>query len=163
MIIFIVTFLSFILEYVMNCFFHGSILTGLIVFSSMILLEPYFRKNKNMYFIYCFFIGLFYDIVYTGTYFMNAGFFLMIGVFVTYINSVTPNNFVVSILELIILIVFYRVLSFLFLVINGVVDLNIFLLFKSIYSSFLLNLIYSSILYFVLYLVSIKFNVKRIN
>ena len=161
--IFLISFFSFIFEYIFNILFHGSIFTGLIVFSSMVLLEPYFKKNKDKYFVFCFLLGLFYDIVYTGTYFMNAGFFLMIGVFVTYINSVTPNNFVVSILELIILIVFYRVLSFLFLVINGVVDLNIFLLFKSIYSSFLLNLIYSSILYFVLYLISIKFNVKRIN
>ena len=65
MIILIVTFLSFILEYIVNGFFHGTLLTGLIVFSSVILLEPYFKKNKELFFVYCFIVGFLYDFVYT--------------------------------------------------------------------------------------------------
>ena len=143
MIILIVTFLAFILEYVVNGFFHGTILNGLIIFSSLVLLEPYFKKNKDMFFVFCFFVGIFYDFVYTGTYFMNAGMFLIVGVLVSYFNGITPNNFVVSILELI-------VMSF-------------SVLFRSIYSSILINLIYGILLYFILYLVSKRFNIKRIN
>ena len=102
--IFLISFFSFIFEYFFNILFHGSIFTGLIVFSSMVLLEPYFKKNKDKYFVFCFLLGLVYDIVYTGTYFMNAGIFLIIGCIVIYIDSVTPNNLFVSILELLFLL-----------------------------------------------------------
>ena len=163
MIILIVTFLSFILEYVVNGFFHGTIFSGLIIFSSLILLEPFFKKNKEKFFVFCFIVGFIYDFVYTGTYFMNAGIFLLVGVFVSFINSVTPNNFLVSVLELVLMILFYRVITFFFFAINGVVDFDFFLLFKSIYSSILMNLIYGIFLYFILYFVSCYFNVKRIN
>ncbi len=163
MIILIVTFLSFILEYVVNGFFHGTIFSGLIIFSSLILLEPFFKKNKEKFFAFCFIVGFIYDFVYTGTYFMNAGIFLLVGVFVSFINSVTPNNFLVSVLELVLMILFYRVITFFFFAINGVVDFDFFLLFKSIYSSILMNLIYGIFLYFILYFVSCYFNVKRIN
>ena len=163
MIIFIVSFLSFILEYVVNLLFHGSIFTGLIVFSSLVLSEPYFKKNNDRYFVFCFILGFLYDFIYTGTYFMNAGLFLIFGIIVYYLNSITPNNFLVSTLELVLLIVFYRLFSFLFFCVNGVVVFDFMLLFKSIYSSILINLIYGVFLYFVLYLISIKFHIKRIN
>jgi len=163
MIIVFVTIISFILEYLFNGFFHSSFLVGLIIFSSLILLEPYFKKNKNMYFLYCFIVGFLYDYVYTGVYFMNAGLFLVIGVVVDYINSVSPNNLFVSILELLFLIVLYRFISFVFLGINGVVDFSFDILFRSIYCSLLLNVIYGVFLYFILYLLSLKFNIKRIN
>ncbi len=163
MIILIVTFLSFVLEYVVNGFFHGTIFSGLIIFSSLVLLEPFFKKNKEKFFIFCFILGFLYDFVYTGTYFMNAGIFLLVGVLISFINGITPNNFFVSVLELVLMIAFYRVITFLFFAVNGVIDFDFFLLFKSIYSSMLMNLIYGIFLYFVLYLVSRWFNVKRIN
>lgn len=163
MIIVIVTFLAFILEYIFNGFFHGTIFSGLIIFSSLILLEPFFKKNKDKFFIFCFIVGFLYDIVYTGTYFMNAGIFLLVGVLVCFINSATPNNFIVSILELILMILVYRIITFLFFVFNDIIDFDFFLLFKSFYCSILLNLIYGIVLYFVLFLISRLFNVKRIN
>ena len=162
MIILIVTFLSFILEYVVNGFFHGSIFTGLIVFSSLILLEPYFKKNRDKYFVYCFIVGFLYDLVYTGTYFLNSGLFLVIGICVSYINSVTPNNFIVSILELIILIGLYRIIGFIYFGVNGFVSMSFNVLFRSFYCSLIINVLYSIILYFVLYLISLKFNIRRI-
>ena len=162
MIIFIVTFLSFILDYVVNVFFHGSIFTGLIVFSSLVLLEPYFKKNKDKYFVYCFIVGFLYDLVYTGTYFLNSGLFIIIGICVSYINSITPNNFIVSILELVVLIGLYRILGFVYFGINGFVKMSFSILFRSFYYSLIINVLYGIILYFVLYLISLKFNIKRI-
>ena len=162
MIVFIVTFLSFILEYVVNGFFHGSILTGLIVFSSLVLLEPYFKKNKDKYFIYCFIVGFFYDLVYTGTYFLNSGLFLVIGICVSYINGVTPNNFIVTIFELVLMIGVYRIIGFIYFGFNGYVNMSFNILFKSFYCSLIINILYGIVLYFVLYLISLKFNIKRI-
>lgn len=162
MIIFLVSVLSFILEYVVNGFFHGSIFTGLIIFSSLVLLEPYFKKNKDFFYVYCFIIGFLYDLVYSGTYFLNAGVFLVIGVVVRYINRVTPNNFVVSILELIFLIGLYRVILFMYLGVNGFISMSFGILFRSFYCSLIINIVYGIILYFILYLISLKFNIKRI-
>ena len=163
MIIFIVTVISFLLEYLINLFSFDSFFVGLIIFSSMVLVQPYFKKNKNLYFMYCFLVGFLYDFFYTGIYFMDAGLFLLIGVLVDFINDITPNNLFVSLLELIVLICLYRVLSFIFLCINGVVIFDFMFLFRSIYSSILTNIIYGLILYLVLYLISSKFHIKRIN
>ena len=163
MIIFVVTVFSFLLEYFVNLFFSNSIFLGLIIFSSMVLLQPYFKKNKNLYFLYCFFVGFLYDYIYTGVYFMDAGLFLLIGVVVDFINGITPNHLFVSLFELLILICFYRFLSFIFLCLNGVVVFDFSILFKCIYCSFLTNFIYGFVLYMILYLVSSKFHIKRIN
>lgn len=160
--IIIITFISFILEYIANGFFHGSIFSGLIVLSTLILVEPYFKKNKDKFYIYCFVVGFLYDLVYTGTYFMNAGLFLVIGWFCNYFNSITSNNFIASIIKLIILIALYRSFTFLFLGINGIIKLDLYLLFKSIYSSMIVNIIYGIVLYLFMYLISKKFDIKRI-
>jgi cell shape-determining protein MreD len=163
MIIIIVSIFSFLLEYLFNLFFHGTIFSSLIVFSSIILLQPYFKNNKFNYFLYCFVVGFLYDYIYTGLYFMNAGIFLLIGVIVLWINSISPNNFFVSILEIVFLICLYRFFSFLFLYINGFFIFDFGILFKAIYSSLLLNVIYGICIYLILYMVSCKFNIKRIN
>ena len=163
MIVFLVTFFSFIFEYFVNLISYDSIFIGLIIFSSMILLQPYFKNNRKVYLIYCFVLGFFYDLIYTGIYFMDAGLFLLVGVVVCFINDFTPNNFFVSLLELILLICFYRILSFVFLCINGVADFDFMILFRSIYCSILTNFLYGIVLYFVLYLISSKFHIKRIN
>ena len=162
MIIFIVTLISFILEYIVNGFFHGTIFTGLIIFSTLVLLEPYFKKEKDKFFIYCFVVGFLYDLVYTGNYFLDAGMFLAIGVLIEFINLITPNNFIVSMLELVLFIGVYRLFSFLFFAINGVVAFSFDALFKSFYCSLLTNILYGGILYFVLYLLSLKFKIRRI-
>lgn len=161
--IIIVSIFSFILEFLVNYIFDGTCFFGLIVLSTLILLEPFFKKNKNLFYVYCFLMGFFYDLIYTGIYFMNAGLFLFIGFFVMVINSVTPNSFFISIFELFLLICFYRFFSFIFLSINGVIDFEFSLLFESIFCSVLINIIYGIILYFILFFMSKLFNINRIN
>ena len=161
--IILVSIISFFLEFLINYIFDGSIFLGLIVFSTIIFLEPFFKKNKGLFMLYCFIMGFCYDLVYTGFYFMNAGLFLIIGCVVLFINDLTPNNLFVSILELVLLICFYRFISFLFLVINGVVPLRFDLLFESIYCSFLINILYGFVLYLFLCFISRFFNIRRIS
>ena len=158
----IVSIISFILEFLINYIFSDSCFYGLIVLSTLILVEPFFKRNKNLFFVFCFVMGFFYDFIYTGTYFMNAGLFMFIGLIVSFVNNVTPNNFFVSIFELFLLICFYRFLSFIFFVVNGVVSFDFSLLFKSMYCSFLINVIYGVVLYFILCFLSRLFKIKRI-
>ena len=163
MIILIVTILAFILEFIFNGMFYNSYFLPLVVISSLILLEPFFGKDKNRYLIYSFLIGLIYDIVYTGDYFLNAGMFLLIGFIVILINRNISNNFFTTLISLILLICLYRLLCFLYFGLLGIIDFNFNVLLKSIYSSLILNIIYGIILYFVLYFISKKFKIRRIN
>jgi len=163
MIIILVTVGAFVLEFFLNSFLNNSIFVPLLVVTSLILIQPYFKKNKSRYYVYCFFIGFVYDLVYTGFYFMDASLFLIIGVVVNYINENYSNNILILLLEILMLIVLYRFMSFVFLVINGVIGFSFYNLFRSIYSSLITNVLYGFILYIFLYLLSKHFKIKRIN
>lgn len=163
MIIFIVTFFAFILEYIFNIYFSNSIFLPLIIFTSLVLVEPFFKGDKVKYYVYCFLIGFLYDYVYTGNYFLDSGLFLLVGVFVCLISFYMPNNFFVFILKMFLLIIFYRVCLYMFFCFNEVIIFSFSSLFKYLYSSLILNICYGSFLYFVLYFVSKKFHIKRIN
>lgn len=160
---FLIIFISFILDFLFNFVFFDSIFLPLIVFVSLIFLEPYFIKDKYKYYLCSFLVGFFYDLVYTGYYFMNAGLFLIVAILVVFINRLTPNNFVVSFLETVLLIIFYRFLSFIFLVLNGVVFFDFKIFFECVYSSLILNVLYGSFLYLFLCFISKKFKLKRID
>lgn len=163
MIILIVTFLSFVFEFVFNGLFYNSFFAPLVILTSLILVEPYFKRNKSKYYLYSFIVGFLYDLFYTGNYFMNSGIFLLVSVIVCFISSNMPNNLFVSMLEVILLIAFYRIFSYFIFFFNGMVNFSFMSIFKGIYSSLILNIIYGILLYFVLYYVSKKFKIKRIN
>jgi rod shape-determining protein MreD len=161
--IIIVSFLSFILDFVFNYFLMNTLFLPLICLISIIILRPYFKKNIDLYYVFCFVIGFLYDFIYTGNYFMNAGLFLIVGILISFINKNMPNNIFVSIFEVILIIFLYRVMSYLFFFLNGIVSFSFHDLLKSIYCSFALNVIYGIFLYLILYFVSKKFKIERIN
>lgn len=163
MIILIVTFFSFIMEFVFNRFLFNSLFVPLIILTTLILIEPYFKKNEKNYYIYAFVVGFLYDLVYTGNYFMNCGCFLLIAVLVCFVNSNIPNNLVASVLELLVFIIIYRLCSYFLFFVNGMVGFSFMVILRSIYSSLILNVCYGVVLYFILYFISKKFNIKRIN
>ena len=161
--IIIITILSFILEFLLNSFLYKTVLIPLFVICTLILVEPFFYKAKTKYLVYAFIIGLLYDMIFTGTYFMSAGIFLLIATLIMLINKLTPNNFLITIIEIIIFICIYRIISFLLLALFQVIPFEIIILKKSIISSLSLNTIYSIILYIIMYFISKKFNIIRIN
>ena len=160
--IIIVSFFSFIFDYIFCYFFKNSLFLPLIVLTSIIVLRPYFKKI-DFYYLFCFIIGILYDLIYTGNYFMDSAFFLIIGLLICFISANMPNNVFVSVFEIVISIAFYRLMSFMFLFLNGVVLFSLDLLLKSIYCSLITNVIYGIVLYFVLYSISKKFKIERIN
>lgn len=160
--IIIVSFFSFIFDFVFSYLFRDSLFLPLIILTSIVVLRPYF-KSINYYYLFCFTIGFLYDLVYTGNYFMSSAFFLIIGLLVCFVSANVPNNVFASILEIIFSIVLYRLMCFIFLFLNGVVSFSFTLLLKSIYCSLIINIIYGVFLYFILYFVSKKFKIERIN
>ena len=162
MIIIIIT-LSFILEFLFNSIFYNSLLLPLTTLVSLILLEPFFNKDKNKYLIFLFLIGLLYDVIFTGNHFLNAAMFLIIGCLVVIINKNTPNNLFKSLIEIIILISIYRTLCFALLGMLKVIQINFNVLLESIYKSLIFNIIYGITLYIIMCFISKKFNIRRIN
>ena len=160
--IIIFSFLSFIFDFVLNYFFKNSLFLPLIVFTTVIVCRPYFKK-VNYYYLFCFIMGFLYDLIYTGNYFMSPAFFLIIGLLICFISANMPNNVFVTIFEVAISISLYRFMCFIFLFLTGFVSLSWDLLLESIYCSLITNVVYSILLYYVLYFISKKFKIERIN
>lgn len=160
--IILIMFFSFVFEFLFNSLFYNSLFLPLCVLISLILLEPFYR-NKDKYLIFSFIVGFLYDIVFTGDIFLNSSLFLLIGGVIVIINRATPNNLFITFFEIIIFIFLYRFFCFLFFGLMGVVSINFSGLFNCICSSFIFNIIYGIVLYFILFFLSLKFNIRRIN
>lgn len=158
--IIIFTLISFILEYIFNYFFHNSIFMPLIILTTVISSQIYFKKSNPKYYLYCFIVGFLYDLIYTGNYFLSAGLFLLIGVLVSFINSNLSNNIFICIISLIVYILIYRCLSFFLFFLNGYGTFK--LLFKVMYSSLILNIVYGIFLYYIFKFILKRFKVKGI-
>lgn len=153
-------FVSTLVPFTMNNLF---LLTAFFAIVSLVVLYPYYNHNDKQFLLSCFIIGLLYDIVYTDTLLLNATLFLLVGLFIKLINQIFTNSILnVGIISFIVLIV-YHLLTYLFLKIVGYGDINSIFLVHIILKSFLLNVGYSTILYFVLDRVSDKYKIKRIN
>ena len=125
--------------------FLSLILDGII---SNIIIKPYYKINKN-YLILSFILGILYDIAYTDLLYINAILFLLIGYFIIFITKRLKDNiFNVTIIS-ILTIIYYRTLSYLTYIISTKDIFNINILFKSIYSSIIINIIYIIICYII--------------
>lgn len=141
---------SFILDnLISNLLNYNSVFYPLFTIISLILIYTDFSKRNNNYFIYAFIVGLIYDISVTDTLFLNAFIFLMLAYILKKIfNKITYNYF--SILFISIgTIIYYRVVTYLVLVVVNYLNFDIYVLLKSIYSSLILNIIHISIFYLI--------------
>ncbi len=139
-----ILFISLILETIVsNVVGINSIFIPLFFIMSLILIYP-----KEDYLIICFICGLIYDICFYNSLFINTISFILIGLLIP--NLKKYNIYFKSI----IVIIFYRFISYFMLVLIGYTKFNINLLFKSIYSSIILNIIF-------IILVKLCYNIKR--
>lgn len=146
---YIILVVSFLLDGIISFFLNKNIiLNPLFSLCSLIIIFKYYKKNITKYFILGAILGLFYDLVYTDTMFLNAGIFLFICLFISKFYKTFSYNLLNSIILTIIIIVIYRSLTFLVLSMVGITNFNLYNLLKSIYSSLILNIIYTSIYFF---------------
>jgi len=141
-------FLSFILDglIINNSFFYP-----LFTLVSLVIIFPKFNKKNYNYYITCFIIGLLYDIVYTNTFLLNGIIYIILGFLIKLIYKKININTLKIILEIIFFISIYRILTFIILNILGY-NFNISSLLESIYSSIILNIIYTFLSYNILIL-----------
>ena len=139
-----ILFISLLLETIVsNIVGINSIFIPLFFIMSLILIYP--KKN---YMVYCIICGLIYDICFYNSLFINTISFIFIGLLLPNLNKY--NIYMKSI----IVIIFYRFITYFMLVLIGYSRFNALLLFKSIYSSIILNIIF-------IILVKLCYNIKR--
>ena len=142
--------ISFFLESIFSNFVNiSSIFIPLFTITALVTIFPYFNVEKE-YIKMCLLFGFLYDIVFTNTLFINLVLFTLIYFVTKILNYYLANNLVNNFIMLFINILFYRCFIYFIYVLSGTLSFNTFYLFKSIYSSLIINFIYSIVLYFVI-------------
>lgn len=100
--------------------------------------------------------------VYTQTLFLNTILFCFLALVVLLFYKYIPINIVNSYILAILLILLFRVLSYLALIFYYELSFNWKILFKSIYSSLITNLLYLTIMPFILGKIEGKRRKKRL-
>jgi len=162
--IIIIMVISFILDSMVSILVSpNGLFLPLFSIVSLAIIHPYFKgNNKLRFFEYSAVFGLFYDIVYTDTIFMNFFVFLIVALVIHFISYLFSNNGYTNILLVVVAIIIYRFISYILLVISQLIDFSFMLLLESIYSSLILNVIYGSLLYFFVSIYARKHKIIKI-
>lgn len=156
---------SFILQGILSNFINidTNIFNLLLPIVALIIIYPYFRKNNRKYFIYAGIYGFLYDLIYTDTFILYAGLFVIIGFIISLLNVIFSNNIINIGFITTIVIIIYRVITYSILVTVNYLNFDIGILIESIYSSLLLNIIYAIIIYFISDKLSYKYRIQKID
>lgn len=157
--------ISFLLESIVSNFVPLDSILFLPLFTlvSLIIVSPYFNKKEADYLKLCVVTGLFYDIVFTDTLCFHLLLFVLLGMFISKIMSYINFNFISIFILIPILITLYRTLSYSIICFSGFLTFDWTVLGESIYSSFLLNLFYGMILYFITDKLAKKYHIYKVD
>ena len=155
----IITIFSFFLESIVSNFvsINSQLFLPLFSIVALVIIYPYLKKERSSYFKIAAVLGFFYDVVYTDTLIVNLILFVFTAYFIEKINYF--NVAIITGLA----ITFYRVITFLVLVIIGYLPFSWYALFLGITSSLLLNMIYAIILYTITDFLSRKYHITKID
>lgn len=158
----ILALISFVLDGVLSLLIkQDSIYIPLLSIMSLVIVYPYI-KDKQRIFIIAGIVGLLYDVVYTQTLFLNTILFCFLALVVLLFYKYIPINIVNSYILAILLIFLFRGFSYLALIFFNELSFNWNALFKSIYSSIITNLLYLTIMPFILGKIASKRKKKKL-
>ena len=135
----IIMILSFMLDSVFSNIFNDSMFMPLISLMSIIVLKKKYKIENNVYLFFTALIGLLYDLIYTSTPVLNMMIYLLLGIIVIFFFKYFRKNLFNELLLSTILIVLYRTIIFIVLTISNILESNITILIKSIYSSLIIK------------------------
>ena len=162
MISFVLIF-SFLFEAMFtNLVSTNSIFIPLFTITALVLIYQYFKKKNFNYIIVCLILGLFYDIAFADSVFVNTICFGIIGGLNILIYNYVKYNIYTSNIINIIIIITYRIISYIILLSINFIAFNNNIFFKGIYNSILINLAYGIILYLVIDVLAKILNKKRV-
>ena len=145
-----------------NIITKGSILVPLFLLTSLTILYPYFKNKKMNFVITCVICGFIYDISLTSSLFINTlSFASASGLIILIYNYINYNIYSSNFVNIVILI-FYRVISYILLCIVDFINFNEMSLLEGIYGSLIVNIIYGIIIFIIIDLIAKIFNIKRV-
>lgn len=161
--IYIILVISCLLDYLFLSFIKiNSILFPLFSLMALIIVYPFFKKRQfNRFLVACSALGIVYDIVFTDMRLLNVGTFLLVGLIIKLIFKTIPNNLLSGLLVGLITIVFYRITTYMVLVLAGYLDFSFIDLFCGIYSSLIVNIGYIIMFYLLSLFFSRKYKIER--
>ena len=159
---YLVLVISLLLEAIFsNIVSLNSLLIPLFLITSLVIIYPYFCKKNINFFLVCLVSGFLYDLIFADSLFINTLSFSFIGIIIilgySYVNYSIYSSNILNI----IIIILYRIISYLLLCIIGYTTFNENILLSGISSSLILNVIYGLILYLVIDMISKIFVIKR--
>lgn len=159
MIVFLVV-VSFLLDgIVSNMISLNGIFYPLFSLVSLIALYPYFKIES--YYKTAFFLGLSYDLIYTNTLIFYAFLFLVLSFIISKLYILINDSNIGLVFITILSVTIFRTVLYLSIFLTGNIKFNFDILFKSIYSSLILNIIYVIVLSTTVYLLNKKYHFKR--
>ena len=138
----ILVLISLILDGIVSVYTNNTILIPLFTLTSLVYIYKYYEKKENIYFLIALLIGILYDSLYTDIILLNSLVFLFLAVIIKILNIYLSHKLSSTIVKLLAIIILYRITTYLILVLFNYIDFNFIYLFKSIYSSVLINIIY---------------------
>ena len=158
-----VLLISFILEGIIsNLVPTSSLFIPLFSIVSLLVTYPLFNENKIKYLIYSGTLGLLYDLVYTNTPFINTFTLIITALVITFICKFITINKLNLILIILFVLLFNQTINYLLLCLFRYRIFNNATLLEGLYSSLILNVVYSYILYVVIEIINKKRKYKRI-
>lgn len=140
----------------------NSLFIPLFTLTSLTFVYPYLKKKKTNYIIIYFIVGLFYDIVFSNSIFVNTISFVIIGVLVMLCYNYVKYNIYTSNIINIIMLITYRIFSYIILLSINYIKFNKNIFYKGIYSSILINIVYGIFIYISINLLAKILN-KRVD
>ena len=153
---------SFLLDGIVSNYLPlNGIWNQLFTITSLIIVYPYFNGNKREYYKYSFILGIFYDLIYTDTIIFNAFMFLLMARIIVKLASVLSDTYINLLIITLMLIIVYRSVTYILMVITGNLIFDYHSLFKGIYNSILVNIIFVITMPLITKFISKKFKIKK--
>lgn len=154
---------SFLLEGIVSNFVstNTNLFAPAFTIVALIIIYPFFTGDDIEYLVVSFLYGLLYDLVYTDSIMMYAIIFLFIATLIKLLNIWFSNHIINVIFITFLMLIVYRLVTYLTLVLVGFLNYNYWILMKSFYSSFILNIIYVIVLFIITDYFSKKLNIRK--
>jgi len=145
----IITIISLILDGIISVYTNNTMFIPLFTLTSLLITYKNYERKEKIYFIFLSIIGLIYDALYTDIILLNTFVFIIIGLIIKLLNIYLSHKLTSNVVKLLVIIIFYRVITYIILCILNYINFEFIILFKSIYNSIFLNIIYLFIITFI--------------
>lgn len=153
--------ISFILDGIFsNILPINSLFNPLFTLIALIVVFPYYNEEKK-YYKHAFFIGLAYDLIYTDTMIFYAFLFLFFSFLISKATLLIADNYFGLMILSLFFIALFRIVTYICLIVTGNINFDLEVLFRSVYTSIIPNLIFALILNMITNIIRKKLKIRK--